>query len=123
MENKDRQILEHIHEYCVDVADIMSRFNNDYSVFENDKVYYYACSMAIFQIGELSGHLSELFRNQTKSVIPWPSVKRVRNLLGHDYGNTDKAALWNMMENDVPAMDRFCMETLQHGGMEQDIHS
>lgn len=59
---RDRRIIEHICEYCVDIEDAVSRFGDSCEQFEADKDYRNSCVFCILQIGELCNHLSEEFR-------------------------------------------------------------
>ncbi len=66
MRNRNIDILEHIRDYCIDIGNTMQRFGNEKSVFEADMDYRNSICMSLLQIGELTGHLTEEFRDSTK---------------------------------------------------------
>ncbi len=66
--NRDQRILEHIISYCQQIEEAVSRFGNDFDLFEQDAVYHNAVSLCILQIGELVGNLTEDFRVQHKEI-------------------------------------------------------
>jgi len=58
LNNKDRQILDHIVKYCDEVDLAISEYGNDKETFLNNPVFRNACAMPIMQIGELAKRLS-----------------------------------------------------------------
>lgn len=103
MRNKDRQILEHILRHCCEVLGTVQRFDNSEERFQSDYVFYNACSMSIFQIGELSKRMSDDFK-QIHSELPWNEMRGVRNLFAHEYESVDKKTLWQTIQNDIPKL-------------------
>ena len=57
-----------------------------------DRDYRNSVCMSLLQIGELTGHLTEDFREGTKDSIYWPAIKGMRNLFAHNYGAVDVGA-------------------------------
>ena len=81
--NADIDILRHILKYCDNIEALIARFGSDIEVFKADLAFRDSVSMNILQIGELTGHLSDAYRSQTKDKMPW-------FLFGHSSnGNTD----------------------------------
>ena len=67
--------------------------------------------MCLFQICELSGHLSEDFRNQHPE-LPWNQIRGMRNWFAHDYGNMDSVSIWNTIAEDIPGIEEFCRKII-----------
>ena len=109
---RDRSVLEHIISYCDEIAEAVRRFGNSYEAFQQDTLYRHACSMCILQIGELSAHLSEEFR-QTHREIPWTEIKAMRNVAAHAYGSISVKTTWKTIENDIPELKRFCVSAVK----------
>ena len=65
---RDKNVLEHIVNYCEEIESFVKRFGDDYSQFCKDKAYKNACSLDILQIGELEVHLSDEFKTKTEEV-------------------------------------------------------
>lgn len=113
MENnkRDQSILQHIINYCNDIAELVDRFGNDIKIFESDKAYRNACAMCILQIGELGGKLSSEFRMEYNQ-MPWSAIKTTRNVMAHDYGNINIQATWETICGDIPDLKKFCQDAL-----------
>ena len=105
MKDKDEQILHHMIRHCEEVMDTVKRFGNSQEQFKTDHVFYNACSMAIFQIGELSKRLSEDFKN-AHDELPWAEMRGMRNLFAHEYESVDKNLLWETIVNDIPKLHK-----------------
>ena len=59
--------------------------------------------MNIFQIGELSNHLSDELKESFPD-IPWHNIYGIRNIIAHAYIIVDKSKIWETAENDVPVL-------------------
>lgn len=77
--------------------------------------------MSLLQIGELTGHLPEDFREATKATIYWPAIKGMRNLFAHNYGALDIDLVWETAVGDIPMLLEFCNKTVEmYHMMEQE---
>ncbi|MBR2214176.1 MAG: DUF86 domain-containing protein [Selenomonadaceae bacterium] len=103
MSNKDRQILLHILRHCNEVAETVQRFFASKENFLCDHVFYNACCMAIFQIGELSKRFSDEFK-KAHPTLPWNEMRGMRNLFAHEYETINKELLWETVKSDVPSL-------------------
>lgn len=106
--NKDMDIISHILEYCNQIGECLSRFGNSVECFMSDAIYRNAVSMAEYQIGELSGRLSEDFKEQHQTEIPWKEIRGMRNIFAHNYLEMDKTKIWSVAVNDIPVLRSFC---------------
>lgn len=70
MKSKDYFVLKKILEYCGQIDEACSMFENDYGKFVNISVFQNACCMCILQIGELCKIISEELR-AAHGEIPW----------------------------------------------------
>lgn len=113
MKKKNIDILEHIRTYCEDIEATMERFGKDRAVFDTDRDYRNSVCMSLLQIGELTGHLSEDFREGTKQEIYWPAIKGMRNLFAHNYGAMDIERVWETALSDIPLLHAFCDKSIQ----------
>ena len=121
MKKKTIDILEHIQNYCTDIEATIKRFGNDLAIFEQDRDYRNSVCMSLLQIGELTGHLSEEFRETTKGTIYWTAIKGMRNLFAHDYGAVDINRVWETAVKDIPILHNFCDETIRiYHSLEQE---
>ena len=113
MKRKNIDILEHIAAYCEDIEATIKRFGKDEQIFNSDRDYRNSICMSLLQIGELTGHLTDDFREQTKDTVYWPAIKGMRNLFAHNYNATDIKRVWNTALQDVPQLHEFCNKTIQ----------
>ncbi|WP_242652508.1 DUF86 domain-containing protein [Desulfofarcimen acetoxidans] len=88
MDSNERNIdiLEHIIKYCNEIYETHSYFGNSSEAFKVNSIYRNAVAMCILQIGELSAHLSEDFK-ETYSGVPWRNIKGMRNIMAYKYGD------------------------------------
>ncbi len=110
---KNIDILEHISTYCEDIEATVERFGREKTIFETDRDYRNSVCMSLLQIGELTGHLTEDFRERTKESVFWPAIKGMRNLFAHNYGTVDVGRVWETVQSDIPALHAFCNRTLK----------
>lgn len=109
---RDAQRLEHIAEYCDDIAETVDRFGNDFTLFCTDKAYHDLICFYLLQIGELAGQLSEELRSASAGSMNWSQMKGMRNIVVHHYGSISLDIVWNTVIYDIPALQHFCCEEL-----------
>lgn len=69
--------------------------------------------MNLLQIGELTGRLSDDFKTNTQSQIPWKQIRSMRNMFAHDYNNMSTIKIWKSASIDVPELLSFCERQIQ----------
>lgn len=111
LNKRDITVLSHILKYCTEISDFLRQYESDYEVFKTTPIFQYAVSMAEMQIGELTGHLSDDFKDNNPN-IPWRQIRGMRNLFAHNYLHMDVEAIWNSAINDTPVMENFCQQQL-----------
>lgn len=109
---RDINLIEHILEYCKQVEATVLRFGNDFNEFSSDVIFRNAVGMPIFQIGELSGELSDEFKETHSTIVPWKQIRGMRNLFAHNYIGMDIKKIWDTATIDVPALKTFCTSVL-----------
>lgn len=101
-----------IERYCADISGFIDRFGEDFALFSEDRAYYNAIAMCVLQIGELANGLSDEFRNETKSEMPWGMIRGMRNWIAHAYAQMDEKVVWETATNDIPKLRSFCEKKL-----------
>ena len=114
--NRDAEILRHILSYCEEIEYTMNTFGKRYDIFVANSIYQNAVALCVLQIGELTIHFTENFKN-TYVKVPWNQIKALRNVVAHNYGKIDKETLWETLEQDIPILKEYCIEILK--GMNQ----
>ena len=69
MNDRDRRIADHILRHCEEINDTVRRFDSSLEKFRHDHVFYNACSMALFQIGELSKRMQRTSKAPTRNCL------------------------------------------------------
>ena len=105
--NRNADVLRHIVFYCNEINNTIERFGNNYETFSKDSVYQNAVALCVLQIGELTIHFTEEFKN-TYNEIPWNQIKALRNVVAHNYGKIDKETLWETISIDIPKLQDYC---------------
>lgn len=117
---KNINILKHISIHCNTIEIALKSVNYDYELFFKNIIVRDAVSMNLLQIGELSGHLSDEFK-QNASDIPWREIRAMRNLFAHNYSNMDVQKIWHTAKDDAPALKSFCQKVIkEHEMLNQD---
>lgn len=106
-------VLRHILRYCNNIELLINRFGKDFEIFTDDIAYRDSISMNILQIGELTGKLTEEYRDATKSRLPWSAMKKMRNFFAHNYGNMDLKIIWQTATDNIPEVKAFCEEQIR----------
>ena len=111
--DKDLNVLQHMVEYCEDIENDSKRLGDDYETFKNDRLFQKAITMSLLQIGELTTHLSDEFKNDTAGEMDWRNIKGLRNLLAHRYGTMDVSLVWDINEKDINSLREFCEKHIE----------
>ena len=115
MNDSDLQRIKRMRVYCSKIGESITRYGDSLDVFSSDWDYYNSVSMSIMQIGEISSSLSDEFKEQTRSQIPWGIIKAMRNMFAHDYSSMDKNTVWETATKDIPNLLRFCERIIEKG--------
>ncbi|MDR3196930.1 MAG: DUF86 domain-containing protein [Planctomycetaceae bacterium] len=112
-EQRNISILKKIIQYCSEIEQTKERFNLSLEVLQNDFVCKNSIAMCLLQIGELTTRLTDDFKIQYNS-IEWKSIKQMRNITAHDYGNFDLKIVWETIIEDIPKLRAQCQEIIQN---------
>ncbi len=113
MAKTNRQLLLHMIDYAKQIDEANEMFHADLETLKNNSVYRNAVAMCVLQIGELAGKLTEDFRSETSSEIPWRAVRGLRNIVAHSYGSVDSESLWETITADIPTLADFCRRKIE----------
>lgn len=108
---RDLGLINHINNYCDEIASIHMQFGNDKKIFISNPAYEKSIAFCVLQIGELSTHLSEEFRTSHKE-INWKEIRGMRNVVVHHYGDIEVDILWNTSIEDIKIIKEFCIKEL-----------
>ena len=112
MLSPDLQRIKHIRDYCTEIEKTVTRYGRAFAIFDSDPDYQRSVSFSILQIGELSGGLSQEYRQATADRVQLGPIKGMRNLVAHNYGSMSREIIWETATTDIPALKRFCEEQL-----------
>ena len=103
MLGKDKIIIKKLIKYCDSINEILVSINNDKNIYLNKSIYQLSTDMCIFQIGELSNHISDELKRRHLE-IPWVEMKGMRNIHAHEYENINREQMWITLTEDIPIL-------------------
>ena|ERR1035437_9160120 len=71
--------------------------------FKTDIQCFDATIMNFIVIGEMTGKLSEAFKEKYQQ-IEWHKIYGFRNILAHDYFGIDELEVWKIIQNHIPKL-------------------
>ncbi|WKY46981.1 DUF86 domain-containing protein [Eubacteriaceae bacterium ES3] len=110
MKKSDEERLEKITQYCFEAIAFTDDINLE--IFLNDLKTIRAVTMTLVQIGELVYKLSDEIK-ESHHEVPWRQIAGLRHRLVHDYGNTDYAAVWEIIRINIPELQNSIKDILK----------
>lgn len=110
-QNRNLSALKRILEYCSRIRETAQFFGDDYDKFKDNNIYKDAVALCILQIGELSGVLTDEFKERYNE-MPWKQIKALRDIVTHRYGTVDSSLIWDIIKGDVPELEEYCKKIL-----------
>jgi len=68
--------------------------------------------MCALRVTEEAGKLSEKAQ-QLHPEIEWRGIIGMRNYLAHDYGNVDRAVVWDAVTSEFPTLAAACRQIIE----------
>ena len=98
---KDRGRLEHM----LEMAQLLEieRTKHNIDAIRSDKVLFYGLSKMVEIIGEASYMITKDFK-QNHQELPWRQIEGMRHILVHGYFSISPDVLWDVIQNDIPAL-------------------
>ena len=109
--SRDVIIIEKILRYCDEIDLAHGEYHHSFEVFQTNPTYKNAVALCLLQIGELSGNLSDEFKD-LHGTIPWKAIKGMRNVVAHHYGKIDAVTVWETADSDIEDLRTFCLSVL-----------
>ena len=95
-----QQVLKHMIEHCIDIADAVSRVKTIEGM-DMDNLIRKAIVFSILDLGELA-KLLEKSINLSDSNIDWKGLKGMREIAAHRYKSMDSEIIWAVASIDIP---------------------
>jgi uncharacterized protein with HEPN domain len=112
MRNRDLNVIEHMNKYVEQIYKAKDYFGDIRDEFERNFIFQNTIAMSLLQIGELTTHLSDEYKEK-HSEINWVGLKRFRNLCAHDYASIDLELVWNEAGIFLKRFAEFYKQQLQ----------
>ncbi|GHU69188.1 DUF86 domain-containing protein [Spirochaetia bacterium] len=71
--------------------------------FSADKRTRFAVERQLLVIGEATKHISEEIKKEYPE-IPWRTLKQLRNIIAHEYGEFLVERIWNIARKNIPEL-------------------
>ena len=113
MDNKARNLLEHMLDDALDIIKFTGEIENA-DAFAANRLYRKAIVMSILNIGELAKNLPHEFKSEY-NVIPWKKIAGMRDIAAHGYHVMDDDIIWDVAINSIPELARFIQTWLNDG--------
>lgn len=107
MDSRDYSVILHMLKYCNEIHATIQRYGEDVEIFTKDVDYKDSISMKIFQIGELTNHLTSEYLELTKNEVNWNAIRGMRNRFAHGYIEMDLKKIYYTAVNDIPVLKQF----------------
>lgn len=98
----DRERLLDIQEAIENIRKYAARGKN---AFANEELVQTWIVHHLQILGEAAAKISDEFQEKHPD-IPWFKIIGMRNILVHDYFRIDIDAVWSVVENDLPVLDK-----------------
>ncbi len=108
----NRVVIQKMIGYCESIENIIIKFGNTFEAFNTDFTFQMACSACIIQIGELTTHLTDAFKNHHKE-IAWRQIKELRNIHAHDYESVRFDVMWEILTTNIPELKKSLQKILE----------
>ena len=109
MKKDDLVFLKHISEFIYCLENIVKKI--DEKNFFEEKIYQDAMIRNLELIGEAARNLSEVFKTKYPE-IDWRKIIAMRNILIHEYFDTDLETIWITVNEDIPELKEKIIKIL-----------
>jgi len=100
--DRDLRTLRDISSFCEQAERLVARGQDTY---EGDEMLRLAAEALTHRVGEAVARVSGELQLRHPEV-PWRAIRGMRNLVAHEYGRMDHAAVWNTLDRDFPQLNR-----------------
>ena len=109
MNNRDSIVLKKMIQYIDEIEATIEQLGITKQSLDENFIARNAVSMCILQIGELTGKLTDEFKEKN-NLMPWRDIKAMRNIAAHNYGEIDTEILWETITGDIQELKSYCLK-------------
>lgn len=100
-DDRDLALLRDMQAACAEIGEFIKGVNFDR--FTADRMRCLAVERSLEIVGEAAGRVSAGLQRECPQ-IPWRTIKGLRNILAHEYGQVEYPALFKTACEDVPVL-------------------
>ena len=101
MENRNLQVLRKMRKEAALIVSFISGM--DFGRFYQGEKTKRAVTQTLANIGELENVIDKDFKAHY-SQIPWPAIRRTRNIIAHDYISVNFETVWQTATESIPEL-------------------
>src|ERR1035437_4670133 len=105
----DKVRLQHSIEAIQEIENYLNAV--DYDQFMSNSMMRFACIKQLEIVGEASNHISDDIKSRFIE-IKWAQIIGMRNIFVHQYFGVDYTLIWEIINNDLPALTIKMIEIL-----------
>ena len=79
------------------------KVNHSLDMIKSDRVAFFGLSKIVEIIGEAAYKTTKEFK-ELHTDLPWKQIEGMRHILVHGYFSISPNVLWDVIENDIPAL-------------------
>ncbi|MBQ0067614.1 MAG: DUF86 domain-containing protein [Phascolarctobacterium sp.] len=111
IDRDNKYFIELIVKHCQRIHDFTKRFNGSKKMLLQDMAYQECVTMSILQIGENANNLDDDFKKNYNEQ-PWDDIIKARHKITHHYDEIDVDFVWEIINNDLPLLQKYCEKIL-----------
>lgn len=118
----DKTLLEGMLKTCTELLESLKRNEIDEKTLQDSLDMQWMVTTPLYNIGEKANNLSDEFVHE-HSDTPWVEIAGMRHRLVHNYEGTNWSLIWEVLDIEIPELEKSIREILDGDGFEEAAQS